>query len=146
MGSYAAVILSIALGLLGSSCIESARASPPIPLIDAVHGGLAAVGPAFVDSFTVTCATTATLIQSPAGAMVSYGCQTPASAEATGTVLVAIGDSAIADPAIGTRNSPVYSGDTVREFGGNARQEYCRADTGTVVIYCRGLVSVTSAP
>ena len=58
----------------------------------------------------------------------------------------AVGDSGIADPAFATRNSPVYSGDTIREWGGNAKKEYCRADTGTVTIFCRALVATAGAP
>lgn len=97
----------------------------------------------FVDSFSVSCATTATAIEAPSGqAQGAYYCQTPASAETAGTVLVAVGDSAIADPDIATRNSPVYSGSTIREFYAAARKEYCRADTGTVTIYCRAIVPV----
>lgn len=105
------------------------------------------VGPGYIDSFTVNCAGSATPISSTSfGSMMSYSCQTPASGETAGTVLVAIGDSGIADPDISTRNSPVYSGSTIREFGGNAKQEYCRADTGTVVIFCRALVAASVAP
>ena len=143
----AVAFLLVALGVaavaaLATPAIEVAQMTP-------------AVGPAYVDSFTVTCATTATAIVAPSatgagavgpGAMISYSCQTPAAAETGGTVLVAVGDSAIADPAFATRNSPVYSGDTIREWGGNARKEYCRADTGTVTIFCRALVTTAGAP
>jgi hypothetical protein len=110
--------------------------------------GAPAVGPAFVDSFTVSCGDgdPLTPIRSTVGTQISYSCQTPASAETGGTVLVAVGDSGIADPAFATRNSPVYSGDTIREWGGNARIEYCQADTGTVTIFCRALVTTGSAP
>lgn len=97
----------------------------------------------FVDSFSVSCATTATEISAPSGqAQGAYYCQTPQSAETGGSTLVAVGDSAIADPDISTRNSPVYSGSTIREFYAAARKEYCRADTGTVTIYCRAIVPV----
>lgn len=132
----------VAVGLLFA---VAAAAFPSIP-IGFAHARSTAVGPGFIDSFTVSCATTATLIQPTGGAMVSYSCQTPASAETGGTTLIAVGDSLIADPAFATRNSPVYSGDTTREWGGNARAEYCRADTGTVTIFCRALVGTTSAP
>jgi hypothetical protein len=121
------------------------RALPANVAIEAVQM-IPGVGPGFVDSFTVSCGATATLIQPTGGAQVSYACQTPQSSETAGTVLVGVGDSAIADPAFATRNSPVYSGDTVREWGGDARLEYCRADTGTVTIFCRSLVSVVAAP
>ena len=142
-GVIAIGILGVLGGLAGflSSCIDEARAAPVGPAIEAAHAA-PAVGPAFVDSFTVTCATTATLIQASGGAMVSYVCQNPS------TTIVGVGDSGIADPDSGTRNSPVHCATNCpsQEWGGNARQEYCRADTGTVTIYCRALVAVTSAP
>ena len=124
---------------------QRAEAAPGGPVLEFAQGA-PTVGPAFVDSFTVSCGATATAILSTAGNMLSYSCQTPASAETGGTVLVAVGDTGIADPAFATRNSPVYSGDTIREWGGNARREYCRADTGTVTIFCRALVAVSVAP
>lgn len=143
MNTLRLLLLLAALPL--ASCIEEAHASPPVI---SIAQAAPAVGPAFVDSFSKSCTTTASSIFSAgaAGSVLSYTCQTPASAEPAGTVLVAVGDSEIADPAIGTRNSPVYSGDTIREWGGNARNEFCRSDTGTVVIYCRALVATGSAP
>jgi hypothetical protein len=133
-------------GIVGVALLfaVAAAAFPRLPL-SAVRDGAAAVGPTYVDSFTVTCAATATLIQSPLG-QVSYQCQTPAAAEAGGNVLVAVGDSAIADPALATRNSPVFSGDSIRSWESDARAEYCRADTGTVTIFCRANVTSVSAP
>jgi hypothetical protein len=143
----AALLALIPASLLAASCIEKAHATSLAPVDPGFLSSTAAVGPGFVDSFTISCATTATAITPPTtGAMLSYSCQTPAAAESGGTTLVAVGDSGIADPDIGTRNSPVYSGSTTREFGGNARAEYCRADSGTVTIYCRAIVGVTSAP
>lgn len=137
-----------ALVFVGASCIGEARASPP-GVAEALTVGAsapAASAATYVDSFTVACAATATLIQSSGGAQIGYACQTPASAETAGTVLVAVGDSAIADPAFATRNSPVYSGDTVRSWDGDAKLEYCRADTGTVTIFCRAFIAVSVAP
>jgi hypothetical protein len=122
-----------------------ARAAPGGPVLELAQAA-PAVGPGFVDSFAVACTTSATEIKSSLGNMISYTCQTPASTETAGTVLVAVGDSAIGDPTFATRTSPVYSGDTIREWGGNAKAEYCRADTGTVTIFCRGLVAVSGAP
>ena len=142
-----AIAVFLAVGLAALAAV----AWPPLSALDQ----LPAVGPAYVDSFTVSCGATATAINAPSatgsgavgpGAMISYTCQTPASAETGGTVLVAVGDSGIADPAFATRNSPVYSGDTIREWGGNAKKEYCRADTGTVTIFCRALVATAGAP
>ena len=126
---------------------QRAEAAPGGPVLELAQGA-PAVGPAFVDSFTVVCGDgdPETPIVSSVGNMLSYTCQTPASGETGGTVLVAVGDTGILDPAFATRNSPVYSGDTIREWGGNARREYCRADTGTVTIFCRALVAVSVAP
>jgi hypothetical protein len=97
-----------------------------------------AVGPAYVDSFTVSCGTSATAIT--ATAQISYTCQN------NSTTKVAVGDSTIADPS-GTQNSPIYCATNCasREWGGNARVEYCRAPT-TTTIYCRSLVQTSSAP
>lgn len=140
-----ALLLLLALLPL-ASCIGEAHAQSTRAVAVEVAQAAPALGPAFVDSFTVSCGSSATPIVGSAGSQISYTCQTPASAETGGTTLVAVGDSGIADPAVATRNSPVYSGDTIREWGGNARTEYCRADTGTVTIYCRALVATTTAP
>ncbi len=123
---------------------KPANAAPPLAPL---QGMVSQVGPGYVDSFSHNCTGTASaFLPTTYGTAMSYTCQTPAAGETAGTVLVAIGDSAVADPAIGTRNSPVYSGDTLREFGGNLYQEYCRSDTGTVVIYCRVMVKTGSPP
>ena len=103
----------------------------------------AAVG-ASADSFYVDCTTTPTAITPESGkTMLGYECQTPASGETAGTVLVAVGDSTVTDPAYATRSSEVFSGDTIRSFSGPFKggTEYCRADTGTVRIFCRAAVS-----
>jgi hypothetical protein len=141
-GSLVAVSLGLLTFVLGAVAMALTHQAP-MHVVEDVEPFL---GPAYVDSFTVTCATTATLIQPTGGAQIAYSCQLPAAAETGGTTLVAVGDSAIADPAFATRNSPVYSGDTIREFNAHARLEYCRADTGTVTAFCRALVSVSTAP
>ena len=139
------LLLLAAAGVLALLVVVDAYASPAGPVLELARD-TPAVGPAFEDSFTVSCGATATSIQSSVGTQISFTCQTPASAETGGTVLVAVGDSGIADPAFATRNSRVYSGDTIREWGGNARRSYCRADTGTVTIFCSALVTTGSAP
>jgi hypothetical protein len=148
--TLASTVLTVAALFAALSPSRDAHAAPGGPVLELAQAAPAGVGPAFVDSFTVTCATTATAIAPAAPysrSMISYACQTPAAAETAGTVLVAVGDSGIGDPTFATRTSPVYSGDTVREWGGNARTEYCRADTGTVTIFCRALISTaTGAP
>lgn len=134
-----ALAITVARTALATSGGETAL------LAQQVHSAATAVSAAYVDSFTVSCSTSATLIAAPSGySQQAYYCQTPASAESGGTVLVAVGDSGIADPDIATRNSPVYSGSTIREFYASAKKEYCRADSGTVTIYCRAIV--TSEP
>jgi hypothetical protein len=95
-----------------------------------------------VDSFSKRCTTTASVIASAlSNNVLSYSCQN------TSTTKVAIGDSGIADPT-DAQNSPVYCATNcpAQEWGGNAKAEYCRADTGTVTIYCRALVAAGSAP
>jgi hypothetical protein len=145
--TLASTVLTVAALFAALSPSRDAHAAPGGPVLELAQAA-PAVGPAFVDSFSVSCTTTATAITpgAPYASMISYSCQTPASGETAGTVLVAVGDSAIGDPAYATRTSPVYSGDTVREWGGNAKKEYCRADTGTVVIFCRALIAASSAP
>lgn len=138
----AALAVAVAGALVG---VGVAHATPIAPILAAAQATPASIG--FVDSFAHNCTTTATAIPlSTLGTALSYACQTPASAETAGTVLVAVGDSGIGDPAYASRTSPVYSGDTIREWGGNVRSEYCRSDTGIVVIYCRSLISAVAAP
>lgn len=112
--------------------------------------GLPAAGPAFVDSYSVSCATSATSL-APSGytnSMIAVECSAPESGETAATVFVAVGDSGIADPASGTRNSPIIcgSGCNKSSWSGNASQAYCRADTGTVTLYCAALVPAVTAP
>lgn len=111
--------------------------SVPLAMVSLVPG----VGPAYVDSFTVSCTSAAdALIQPTGGAMVSYTCQNAS------TTMVAVGDSSISDPGT-TRDAPIYCATNcpAQEWGGNARVESCRGDTDTT-IYCRALVAVASAP
>lgn len=138
------LLFALLVGVISIVASNAARATPGGALLVA-QATPASIG--FVDSFAHSCTTTASLIPlSTLGTAVSYSCQTPASGETAGTVLVGVGDSGLGDPAYATRTSPVYSGDTIREWGGNVRSEYCRSDTGTVVIFCRALISATSAP
>lgn len=124
----------VALGLLvvPASRVEAS----PIPPTIGVGSYLPAIGPAEVDSFTVSCGTSATLIQA-AGGQFAYTCQN------VSTTIVGVGDADLADPDSGTRDSPVYCATNCpsQEWNGHARKEYCRADTGTVTIYCRALVA-----
>src|SRR3989304_7252833 len=119
------LLLPAAGGLLATMVIVDAHASPAGPVLELAQGA-PAVGPAFVDSFTVVCGDgdPETPIVSSVGNMLSYTCQTPASAETGGTVLVAVGDTGIAAPAFATRHSPVYSGATIRGCGGTALSSY----------------------
>lgn len=147
----AVIALAIALcaavaGALLSSCTEAHASVPPLDLMRA----LPATGPSFLDSYSVSCTTTATSIV-PAdytNSAMAIECSAPESGETAATVFVAIGDSGIADPASGTRNSPVICGSGCNRsaWSGNARQAYCRADTGTVTLYCAALIPSLSAP
>lgn len=117
--------------------VHALPAGVPLDVVSLVPG----VGPAYVDSFTVSCTSAAdALIQPSGGAMVSYTCQNAS------TTMVAVGDSAISDPGT-TRDAPIYCATNCpsQEWGGNARVESCRGDTDTT-IYCRALVAVASAP
>lgn len=97
----------------------------------------ALVGPGFSRSFEVTCATTATAIQAPGGAQMSYVCQNIT------TTPVYVGDSGLA-----STTAPRYckADCPAEEFGGNVRQECCLVASGTVDVQCRALVAVSSAP
>lgn len=143
------LVASAVLGVLVTAIVGSlvsqpaAALAPPVTLLQA----LPAVGPAYLDSFKVTCGAAATLVRAPAGPNMAVKCNAPESAESGAAVLVAWGDSGIADPAFATRNSPVICGSGCAEtsFTANGRQAYCRADTGTVDIFCAALVSVDAS-
>jgi len=89
----------------------------------------AASGAGFPDSFDVTCATTATKIQSTKGQM-SYMCQVDSGASAS----VVIGDSGVT-----ATTGPAFAASA--DFGGNLRYEYCIVSSGTVTVHCRAQVS-----
>lgn len=135
-------LLVTAIALSVTSQPAQAFTPPLAPL-----QGVAAVGPAYLDSFKVSCGTTATVIRPPAGPTVAVKCNAPESAESGASTFVAWGDSGIADPAFATRNSPIICGSGCAEtsFTANGRLAYCRADTGTVDLFCVGLVAVDSS-
>ena len=143
------LVASAVLGVLATAVVGSlvsqpaVAAAPPVSLLQA----LPAVGPAYLDSFKVTCGATATLIRAPAGPNVAVKCQAPQAVETGAAVLVGWGDSGLADPAFATRNSPIICGTGCAEtsFSANGKQLYCRADTGTVDLFCAALVSVDSS-
>jgi|GEM_PF-5730903 len=139
-----AVLGVLVTAIVGGLVSQPATAfTPPLSQLQ----GVAAVGPSYLDSFKVTCGAAATLIRAPAGPNVAVKCTAPQSTETGASVLVGWGDSGIADPAIGTRNSPVICGSGCAEttFSANGRQAYCRADTGTVDLFCVALVTVDSS-
>lgn len=143
------LVASAILGVMTTAIVGSLvsqRAEAFTPPLDALQA-LPAVGPAYLDSFKVTCASTATLIRAPAGPNVAVKCTAPQSSETGAAVFVGWGDSGIADPAFATRNSPIICGSGCAEtsFTANGRQAYCRADTGTVDLFCVALVSVDSS-
>lgn len=143
------LVASAVLGVATTAIVGALISQPATaftPPLDALQA-LPAVGPAYLDSFKVTCASTATLIRAPAGPNVAVKCTAPQSAETGASVFVAWGDSGIADPAFATRNSPIICGSGCAEtsFSANNRQAYCRADTGAVDLFCVALVSVDSS-
>lgn len=91
----------------------------------------AAVGPGFVDSFHVSCATTATIIRAPQGSQFSYDCMVDDAAGAD----VFIGDSAV--------TTSTYGGayGAGEHFGGDVRKEYCIVASGTITAHCRAMIS-----
>jgi len=140
---FSVVLVAIVLALTVAGAL---LASPPLELARS----LPATGPAFLDTYAVTVTTSATSL-APAGYLnsaLAIECSAPESGETAATVLVAIGDSGIADPASATRNSPVIcgSGCNRSSWSGNALQAYARADTGTVTLYCAALVPALTAP
>lgn len=142
----ASAILGVASTAILGLLIESRPAEALTPPLDALQV-LPAVGPAYLDSFKVTCGAAATLVRAPAGPNVALKCTAPQSSETAAAVFVAWGDSGIADPAFATRNSPIICGSGCAEtsFSANNRQAYCRADTGTVDLFCVALVSVDAS-
>jgi hypothetical protein len=135
------VVTAAAVSLMSSQPAQAF--TPPLAPLQ----GVAAVGPAYLDSFKVTCGATATVIRPPAGPVQAVKCNAPESVETGANVFVGWGDSGIADPAFATRNSPVICGSGCAEtsFTANGRLAYCRADTGTVDLFCVGLVAVDSS-
>lgn len=141
----ASAVLGVAVtAIVGAIMSQPAQAfGPPMTALQAMP----AVGPAYLDSFKVSCGATATLIRAPAGPNVALKCTAPQSGETAASTFVAWGDSGIADPAFATRNSPIICGSGCAEttFTANNRQAWCRADTGTVDLFCVALVSVDSS-
>lgn len=143
------LVASAVLGVLVTALVGSLVSQPAeafTPPLDALQA-MPAVGPAYLDSFKVTCGASATLVRAPAGPNVAVKCTAPQSSETGAAVFVGWGDSGIADPAFATRNSPIICGSGCAEtsFTANGRQAYCRADTGTVDLFCVALVSVDSS-
>jgi len=140
--TYAAA--TFALGFLAAAALtllvvsEPAEAAP-IPVVEmtqAAHDAVTAHSASALssDNFTVSCGVTATSIR-PTDGRVLYGfaCVNDSA------TLVAVGGSSIGDPT-SSRNSPVIC-PTCTEGGvwsPRTARGYCRADTGTVTLYCTG--------
>ena len=90
----------------------------------------ASVGPGFVDSYAVTCATTATPIHRAGRGMVSYEGRVKADASAR----IYVGDANLT-----TSNAPGFEADA--RMGGNIRQEWCRVASGTQTLLVRALLT-----
>lgn len=125
------------------ACAAAMAFAPPIGVLQS----LPTVGPSFVDSFSLSCTSAAAVaIVPPSGAsMLSYECINES------TTMVAVGDSAIADPGT-SRVSPVFcaAGGTCPVaakaiWGGNISKEFCRGDTDTT-IQCRAMVATLTPP
>ncbi|MGB1373634.1 MAG: hypothetical protein ACPG6R_10970 [Aequoribacter sp.] len=89
---------------------------------------LAASGPGYVDSFSVSCGTSATKIQSSFG-QVSYVCEV----DEVATAAVFVGDAFVT-----TSTGMEY--EAAEDFGGNVYKEYCIVATGTQTVNCRAQV------
>lgn len=101
---------------------------------DAVEAN--SVGPGFIDSFNVTCADTATAIQSSLGGTRSISCEVDSAAGAS----VFFGDSGVTTSAYW---ESAAAGVTV---GADVRRLYCIVASGTITVHCGALVTPTSAP
>jgi hypothetical protein len=142
--NYLILALVAGLGLAAGLLVLSRPAAAFVPPLG-VSSAVPAIGPGYVDSWAASCTTTAAAIVPAGTSVLAFECSAPESAETGGGVFVAIGDSAIADPAFATRTSPVICGDSTlcnrSSLAVNARQGYCRADTGTVSLFCWGLTA-----
>jgi hypothetical protein len=108
-----ALLAMIGFGLLFVTGLEAAPRA----------GGL------FSDSFSVTCGTSATRIQSPNGQQ-SYICYVPSTAANP----VFVGDAAL------VADATAIPYDATEKFGADVQFEYCRVATTPVVVACRAQV------
>ncbi len=126
-----------------------ASANPAASVAIEMAQQVSAVGPGFTESWAKTCTTTASVIvPATARAVIAFECAAPEVGETDATQFVAIGNSAIGDPAFATRTSPIICGSGCAQTSKaiNARQAYCRSDTDDVVLYCWGISSNVSQP
>ncbi len=138
MKRFAAQLAALVLvaGGLALLATTQARARVPVELLEVARTMPAASG-LVIDSFTVTCATTATEITPGTGELMhDFACVNTSATD------VAVGDSGIAAPA--SANSPVIS--TSAAAGavwqpGAAGGGYCRVDSGTVTLYCSATIA-----
>jgi hypothetical protein len=89
--TLASTVLTVAAMFAALSPSRDAHAAPGGPVLELAQAA-PAVGPAFVDSFSVACTTSATAITAAPNNMLSYTCQN------SSTTKVAVGDSGITDP------------------------------------------------
>lgn len=95
---------------------------------DAVGGQFA-----HIDSYQVTCGTSATIIRAPSGDQHSFRCQN------TSTTVVAFGDVNLTTSAHG--GTACATNCPSQFFGANVNHAYCRVASGTVALSCSGIVS-----
>ena len=118
--SWLLVIVAALATLLGSSGLG-------------VTGDAGTMAAGYSDSFNVTCANTATLIQSPFG-QVGYNAFVDDAAAAD----IFIGDSAVT-------TSIGHAKGAGEEIGGSVRLEYCIVASGTETLHVRAKVSTNPA-
>jgi hypothetical protein len=123
---------------LSVSCIPDAHASPTYAVSAAGIAHQAAdLGPGYLDSFAVTCGTTATKVTAPGA--ISIWCNN------NSATAVHIGG-----PNVTTSNTPCYStGEGCgSRFTAPVREAYCRVASSTLAIQCTALVprAVTPPP
>lgn len=122
-------------------------AAAPLPQPAPQRDPEVSVGPGYVESWRVTCDTSpgdnAVVPGGLAGEVLAFDCQAPQATETGATTMVAIGPSDVADPAFATRDSTVICGSGCDRSSANvnARQAYCRADTGTVDLFCWAIIA-----
>lgn len=151
------LLMILVAGVALSGCASSCDATATMAGVHAAQA-MPALGPGHVDGYTVTCTDStvfldggpdpetdggfldggiveAGVISSSTGTQVAYSCRVPADAG-----MVWVGDRDVMSDGSGGGEYALAG----ERFGGHLKREYCRAASGTQVVYCRAMV--TSAP